>query len=310
MRMASAPLISVVIPCYNQGRFLQEAIRSVGPSTSRPTEIIVVDDGSTDDTQTVAVRFPEVVYRFQPNRGIASARNAGLHESRGEFIVFLDADDMLAPGALDTGVAALEANPDCVFTTGRCVMMDAAGILQETPQQSRLTCGAYDELLRHNYIWMPAMAMFRTSVVKEVGGFNTDEAAAADYDLYLRIARRWPGYDHAGIVAYYRQHDASMSTSPARMLRETLRVHDRERSSGVLDPARIARLNEGRRLWQDFYGERLVNEIRQHVRAGDWQTAARKIVTLARYHPRGLTHHALRKASLLIRRDRGPRDRR
>jgi glycosyltransferase involved in cell wall biosynthesis len=303
----ATPLISIIIPCFNQGRFLGEAIRSVRATERLPAEIIVVDDGSTGETPAVAAGL-HVIYRYQPNSGIATARNRGLAESRGDLLVFLDSDDMLAPDALETGASALDANPGCAFATGRCVMMDASGRLMPTPEQPRITGDAYSELLRHNFIWMPAMAMFRRAAVLEIGGFNPHDCAAADYDLYLRMARRWPGHDHTKVVAYYRQHGANMSTNASRMLRETLRVHGRERPYAIADRKRLSAFREGRRRWREFYGTRLVEEIRAHVRSREWRTAARKTVTLARYHPEGLRHHALRKLSLLVTRHRAVRD--
>ena len=301
--MAPTPLISVVIPCYNQGRFLADAIGSIAKnSPSLPVEILVVDDGSADDTAKTVERFRGVIYMQQPNAGLAAARNKGLRASRGAFVVFLDADDMLAAGALDVGAATLTSHPDCAFVTGRCMMMDAGGALQPTPSQPRVTGDAYEELLRHNYIWMPGMAMFRRAAVVEAGGFDADVNAAADYALYLRIARQSPVYDHGKVVAYYRQHDANMSTNAARMLRETLKVHGRERSRAALEPSGRAAFREGRRRWQEFYGTRLVEEIRAHVRAGEWRKAVAKATTLARYHPRGLTHHSFRKMRLWVTR--------
>jgi len=303
----AAPLISVVIPCFNQGHFLADAIRSAGGGR-RNCEVIVVDDGSTDETSSVAKRFPEVVYVSQPNGGLAAARNRGLAASRGEFVVFLDADDMLAPDALEIGASALEGHRDCAFATGRCLMMDATGGLQPTPEQPRLTQDAYTELLRHNYIWMPAMAIFRRAALIELRGFDPNERAAADYDLYLRVARRWPAFDHAAVVAYYRQHNANMSADSSRMLRETLRVHERERVHVTGDPARLSAFKEGHRRWQEFYGTRLVEEIRRHVRRREWLEAARKTATLARYYPGGLRHHALKKTTLWLTRHRAVRD--
>src|SRR5215212_9690625 len=98
-QQGSPPLVSVVIPCYNQAHFLSEAIESVLAQTHPNFEIIVVDDGSTDNTSEVAARYPGVRHIRQDNQGLAAARNTGLRESKGTCLVFLDADDRLLPNA-------------------------------------------------------------------------------------------------------------------------------------------------------------------------------------------------------------------
>src|SRR5919112_291203 len=115
----AAPLVSVVIPCYNQAHFLGEAIESVLAQSYPNFEIIVVDDGSTDDTSEVAGRYPKVRLVRQENQGLSGARNAGLARSEGEYVVFLDADDRLLPEALETGLEYLDAHSECAFASGR-----------------------------------------------------------------------------------------------------------------------------------------------------------------------------------------------
>jgi len=295
------PVISVVIPSYNHGRFLRETLDSVG-TPDRATEIVVVDDGSQDDTSEVATSWAEahpglaeVRVVHQPNSGLAAARNLGLRTSLGRYVVFLDADDRLARGALNIGAAALDRHPDCAFVFGRCLMMAAGGSLLPTPSQPPIDRDHYRELLRKNYIWMPAMAMFRRTALEQAGGFDTRVNASADYDMYLRIARVAPIHDHAEVVAHYRQHGENMSRNASRMLHETLAVLRRQRTFIEGDAASRAAYVEGWRAWQDFYGTHLVNEIRGHVASGQWMAAGRKTLTLARYHPRGLGQHARRK---------------
>src|ERR687890_1245755 len=104
-----AGLVSVVIPCYNQAHFLGEAIESVLAQSYKDFEIIVVDDGSPDNTSEVAARYPGVRCVRQENQGLAGARNTGIRESKGEYLVFLDADDRLLAEALEVGVKNLEA---------------------------------------------------------------------------------------------------------------------------------------------------------------------------------------------------------
>jgi glycosyltransferase involved in cell wall biosynthesis len=301
--VSDAPLVSVVVPCYNHGAYLVEALSSIGTPSAR-TEIVVVDDGSRDSTPEVIATF-RTANEFrsvrQPNAGLAAARNRGLRESRGEYIVFLDADDRLAPGAVDLGVAELQAHPECAFVYGRCIMMDGAGRLVDTPEQPRILQGHYRELLLQNYIWMPAMAMFRRQPLERIGGFNPAVNAAADYEIYLHLARIYPVRDHARVVAHYRKHDANMSGNAGRMLRETLAVLKSQLPHLEGDAASLAAFEQGWRNWQAFYGAHLAAELQAAVRGRRWIDAVGKAAVLARYHPRGFWHHARRKTELILR---------
>ena len=295
--MSGTPVVSIVIPCYNHGAFLGEALRSTGTPRAR-TEVVVVDDGSRDSTPDVIAAFETAnLFRSvrQPNAGVAVARNRGLRESHGEYVIFLDADDRLAPGAVDLGVAQLDQHPEAAFVFGRCLMIDREGTFLDTPVQPRLTRDHYREMLRRNYIWMTGTVMFRRDALKRVGGFNLAVNAAADYEMYLHVARHYPVYDHGQIVAHYRKHDGNMSGDAARMLKETLAVLRSQRRFLEGDPASIAAFEEGRRNWQEFYGAHLATEIRYAVRQRRLVQAAKKAVVLGRYHPRGLWDHARRK---------------
>src|SRR6516162_6773931 len=117
------PLVSVTIPCFNQARFLSDAIASVRRQRYAPVEIVVIDDGSTDESARIA-RAAAVRLARQANAGISAARNAGLEMARGEFIVFLDADDELLPDAVESGVEVLQRNPSVSCVVRRCQVMD------------------------------------------------------------------------------------------------------------------------------------------------------------------------------------------
>jgi glycosyltransferase involved in cell wall biosynthesis len=290
-RTAPAPDVSVVIPCYNHGQFLADAIRSVTAGT-RCVEIIVVDDGSVDGSAEVARAFTEVRYVRQSNQGLAAARNRGLREARGLFVVFLDADDRLLPGAIETGAAALESHPLCCMAFGRCVMMAPDGTFLPTPDQPRMEAADYRQFLRHNPIWMPGMAMFRRTDVELVGGFAQGFDGAADYDLYLRLAAARPVHDHGALVAAYRRHDGNMSRNASRMLRDTHAVMSRRRPD---DPHLLSAWREGRRGWRGFYGIHLVEEIRAHVHHRQVLPAVVKILTLVRWNPSLALHELIRR---------------
>src|SRR5215210_7479587 len=134
---AGLVLVSVIIPCYNQAHFLGEAIESVLAQNHPRFEILVVDDGSTDDTSEVAARYPEVRCLRQENRGLAAARNAGLRSSEGEYVVFLDADDRLLPNALEAGLVCFEDHRECALVAGHYRLIAADGsLLRQWQSQS------------------------------------------------------------------------------------------------------------------------------------------------------------------------------
>src|SRR5688572_23533739 len=111
-------LVSVIITCYNHGNYLSNAINSVTPAASMPVEIVVVDDGSTDHTRLVCSEYPAIIYIYQHNQGLSAARNTGIDNSSGKYLVFLDADDWLLENALDINLSHLLKNPEAAFVSG------------------------------------------------------------------------------------------------------------------------------------------------------------------------------------------------
>ncbi len=126
-------------------------------------------------------------------------------------MVFLDADDRLRPDALAIGARELLAHPTCALVWGRCVRIDEQGRQLPTVPPPPVVGDAYEALLRNNFMWTPAVVMFRRSVCGPMMRFNPAVDAAADYELYLRLVRHFPIHGHAAIVAEYRVHRASMS---------------------------------------------------------------------------------------------------
>ena len=182
--------------------------------TLAPCEIIVVNDGSTDDTPDVAARFPGVHCISQPNAGLPAARNAGLCNATGEYVVFLDADDRLVTDALEIGVETFQRQPGCALVYGHCRFIDADGYAIPTPPQRVVSGRHYEELLAANFIWAPGSVMYKRTVFDRVGMFREGLKAAEDYDIYLRIARVARLAGHARPVVEYRKHSASMSRIP------------------------------------------------------------------------------------------------
>jgi glycosyltransferase involved in cell wall biosynthesis len=291
----AGPVVSVVIPCYNQAHYLRFAIESVRRQDYSDKEVIVVDDGSTDGTGSVAASFPFVRCVTQDNRGLAAARNAGLSASHGEFVIFLDADDTLLPGAIQTGARLLAADASLAFVAGQSRFITSDGIPQPTEQPIRASSDPYVALLTRNSIRNPAMVMFRRKVLDQAGGFDSRVDACADYEMYLRIARAYPVAFHTGLVAEYRKHAHNMSSDAALMIRQ-LRVVIRAQRSYLVTPERRSAYRIGRRNVLDYYGDKLATQIRERVRAhSEWRKAIVEVATLVRCHPRGAVEHAQRK---------------
>jgi len=289
-------LVSVVIPCYKQAHFLADAIDSALAQTYPSIEVIVVNDGSPDDTAAVAARYPTVRYVEQANAGLASARNTGLAHSRGECIVFLDADDRLLPEAIALNVDRLAADETLAFVAGGSYYIARDGTPLATDQRPQPEGDLHAVLLERNRIRMPATVLFRRRVLDLMGGFDTRVNACADYEMYLRVSRAFPIAFHPRMVAEYRRHGGNMSLDARRMLRQLCRVMRRQRPLVRDNPARRAAWRQGRRNILEYYGEHLANRIRRRVREGnEWGALLLDVLTLLVHHPRGFFAHALRK---------------
>jgi glycosyltransferase involved in cell wall biosynthesis len=283
-----APLVSVIIPCYGQAAYLEEAIESVLAQTYAQLEVVVVDDGSPDNAARLAARFPWVRCVRQPNAGLAAARNTGIRESEGELLVFLDADDRLLPRALEAGVEELRAHPAAAFAFGRYRRVAADGRRLENDEQPRPEADPYSVFLRYNYAGIPATGVFRRSALEEAGNFDETVRGAEDYDLNLRLARQFPVRPYADEVVEYRVHGSSMSQDHASMLAMTLEALRRQRPHARRDPALRSAYREGRRFWRRYYGEPLAAQARADFANREWGSGLRGIGALLRLHPRGV----------------------
>jgi glycosyltransferase involved in cell wall biosynthesis len=281
------PQVSVVIPCFAQAHFLSDAIESVLGQTYTDYEIIVIDDGSPDNVRAVVERFPGVRFIAQENRGLSQARNRGLAECTGTYVVCLDADDRLLPNALAAGVRAFAQRPECGFVWGQRRRIDAERnplpgtfLLVEGPAR-------YELLLRQNIVGPPVTVMFRRAVLAELGGFAVEQHHSEDYEMYLRVARGFPTWCHQELIAEYRVHDANMSRNHRGMLAGNLLALDRQKAFVGSDPALLRAVREGRRLaWErEDCGPRL-DALSRNVRSGRWLEAARGGAALLFKYPR------------------------
>jgi hypothetical protein len=221
---------SVVIPTRNYGRFLGAACRSVFGQSPDPPELIVVDDGSTDETPSVVSEFPGIRYLPQPPRGISAARNLGAAVARGDRLCFLDADDELVPGALDHQEAFLSAHAEVDVVVGGWQFVDATGA--PLPQTGGVPAGPLTAsqiaLEGGCQIATTGAALVRRAAFERVGGFDEAVSPAEDLDFWMRVAQsggRIVGLDRPTVRV--RVHGANTSTRVDMMARQMTAVYER-----------------------------------------------------------------------------------
>ena len=246
------PTVGVVITSYNHAHFLEEALHSVRAQTRPVDAVVVIDDGSSDDPATVVAQFPGVHLIRQENRGLAAARNAGLARLDTKYVVFLDADDRLEPGAISAGLACFARVPDSGFVYGGHRYIDEGGdeIGQrfEPPGEQ-----PYVQLLRGNFIAMHGTVMYHRERLLAIGAFDEALRRCEDYDVYLRMAQRFPVAGYPDLVAAYRLHSDNMSADHRGMLRSALHVHARYEPSARADASAREAWVAGRRRWRRTY---------------------------------------------------------
>lgn len=190
METRTEPLISVVIPAYNAAHLIEDALQSVFAQTYQPREIIVVDDGSCDDTVAVVRRHVEFVKLVrQRNAGAASARNTGIEHATGDWIAFLDADDTWVPTKLERQAAFIASHPEVILVYSGFLMDDGKGLIREIPP---FPPAKLWPALRYRSPILPSSVVVQKSALLRVGGFDAMLPQAEDWDLTFRLFRAHP----------------------------------------------------------------------------------------------------------------------
>jgi len=216
-----SPLVSALIATYNRAHMVTEAIDSVLAQTYPNFEVIVVDDGSEDDTQSVIKdRYGDrVIYIYQQNRGLPGARNTSIHAARGKYIAFQDDDDIWLPTKLDRQVRALEQNPECAVAYCACLEATPNGKptrkLYKSTGKGR-TGDIFALQLCHNVIAHPS-AIVRMSCLSEVGLFDEELLTGEDTDIFLRLTLRYPAVYIREPLMLVRQHPTRKTDTDRRM---------------------------------------------------------------------------------------------
>lgn len=259
MAAEAPPLVSVVIPCYNHGQFLADAVQSVLRQTHPACEAIVVDDGSTDSTPQVAAAFGGAIRSIrQVNQGLSAARNRGIEAATGETVVFLDADDLLEPAYVATLLALADRTPAVEGAYGGYRLVDEAN--RPLPQvENRVVAPAalHAQLLQGNF-WVPESLMVRRRALLAVGLFDRAHGACADWEMWLRLTGRYAFAGTGEVLVRYRVVTNSMSSNPARMQEDRLAVLGKhlgpEPAPGGASPAHLAYANAWLRAGVEYLG--------------------------------------------------------
>lgn len=227
------PIVEIILPAYNAARFLPMALDSVIAQTFSDWRILLVDDGSVDETAQIAARYAEQLgsrlsYIHQENRGLAAARNTAIRHATAPFLALLDADDVWLPRRLERSLGSFGEDPEIGLSYGLVEGIDLNGELR-----ARMTVGAYPAGWVAGKIYRRSMDLpcptitFRRVVLDTAGVFDETLRASEDRDLWLRIAQRYRVACVPEIIAQYRTSPQSMTTDPDRMLAAQLHFVDK-----------------------------------------------------------------------------------
>jgi len=208
------------MPTFNRAKFLPEAIDSVLSQTYADLELLIVDDGSEDNTTSVLepfLRDERVRYFYQDNQGQSYARNVGLKHAMGDFVAFLDSDDIWKPEKLEKQLAVVRAHPDADIVHGDEEIIDEQCAVTSLLNMARYSGRITRYLLADNSVSITT-ALVKRRCFDEMGGFDTSVGVADDYELWLRFSARYRFHYEPGIVASYRVMDDQISSDKRRRL--------------------------------------------------------------------------------------------
>jgi len=237
------PLTTIIVPCYNYAHFLGHTLENIRTQQFADWECIIVDDGSTDDTDKVTAAFIQIDERFryirQDNKGLAAARNAGIHRARGAYIQFLDSDDFIHPSKLDKQVAILEADNKIDITYGRSLFFHTSeptkyypfrDISRRRKSRQLQTSGAGRVILKKllvNNIMEVSCALLRKRLVDQVGDFDESYKSYEDWHYWIRCALNNAYFDYSpveGTETYIRTGHQSMMSNKKKLTLYGIRI--------------------------------------------------------------------------------------
>ncbi len=272
----STPLISVIIPAYNAANTLLETVRSVLSQTFANFELIVIDDGSTDDTLSLLKSVNDCrlkVFSFK-NGGLPTARNRGIERASGQFLSFIDADDLWVADKLEKQLAALRRNPKAGAVYSWTLIMDASGEKFYPGNCESYEGDIHPQLLLSNFIASGSNIMLRREAVDSIDGFDHNLQAQEDWDYYLRLAQKWPFAVVSEPQILYRKSSTSICSNFETMEKYIFIVH-RKMFKDL--PAHLVKLEaQSRAKKYEFLAQIALTNI------SNWRNCGRALRTLHR----------------------------
>jgi glycosyltransferase involved in cell wall biosynthesis len=217
-------LVSIIVPSFNQGKYIKETIDSILAQDYRPIEVLVLDGGSTDHTVTILKSYAgisELRWWSEPDRGVVDAVNKGLKMTRGDIIAIQSSDDVYLPGAISAAVEVLSKNGEVMLAYGDVELIDERSNCIGKDVQGPFDLKSY--LGRFSYIPQPS-AFFRAEMIRAVGGWREEVSYAADADFWLRIAASQVVSKLGRVLGRYRYHSEQRDVQSARIARDWERM--------------------------------------------------------------------------------------
>ena len=220
------PIVSAVVPAHNAAPFVERTVRSLLAQTLERIEVIVVDDGSSDDTaarvEALRREDPRVILHRQDNAGVAAARNQGIALSRGEYVAPVDADDLWLPTAAEKLVEKLDADEDAALAYAWSFLIDDDDRPTGRFRAATITGDVLTTIVCHNFLGNASCSLLRHASLDEIGGYDSSFRAAGvegceDWDLYARLAARYRFTVVPEFLIAYRKSPGRMSSDPKRM---------------------------------------------------------------------------------------------
>jgi glycosyltransferase involved in cell wall biosynthesis len=228
------PKVSVVIPAYNAMAYLPETLDTVLKQTFTDFEVLIINDGSSDHIVQWAsqVTDPRVKLISQENQGVSIARNTGIAHAQGEYLAFLDADDLWEPTKLEKQVQCLEDKPEVGLVYTWTLLIDEQGKPTGIVYDSHAEGNVWEQILVGDIVCSGSSAMVRRVCFESVGEFDPNLSSAADFDMWTRLAAHYPFAVFKEFLIYYRQYSNSMSKNRHKMMQD-LRITFEKRFQSV-----------------------------------------------------------------------------